>query len=317
MTTSISVGTKWTLEQANMLTMMIEHTKERNEGWEILLVDMFPALTSIHVPTIIGLFSWSSRAVKKRLLLKSHAVDYGGGWCTPGDVARDYLALKFPKRRVRMTTSQYQKIVPNRAQTPVYCEPGDLENGVYIDIQHAYWSIVRTLGWDVNYNPGVFLSPQSDVADFPFPDLKMARNCLVSCGLSGMLRLWTGEKLIFQKKPNRFINLMLWKAAQDILHGVALDCIDAGAIYAYTDGFIAPQEKAAKVFAAIEAWGLTAGVKHDGLAHVRGPADYDFPGYRTKVRPRNKAIKFSNLYEPGRDWLRWRVKKFADASIVF
>lgn len=314
---SITVGDKWTLEQAHMLAMMIEHTKTRNEGWEIFLFDKFPPLTTIHVPTIIGLFSWSSRAIKKRMLLRSHAVDYGGGWCTPGDIARDYLALKFPKRRIRMTTSQYQKIVPNRAQTPVFCKPELLERGLYVDIQHAYWSILRAVGWDVNYNPGLFLSPQSNVEDFPLSQHKMARNCLVSCGLPGSLRLWTGEKLVFQKKPNRFVNLMLWRLVQDVLHGVALDCIEAGAIYAYTDGFIVSEQSVENVFSAIEAWGLMCGVKHAGKVNVNAPADYQFPDYRTKVRTRSKPIEFSNLYEPGRDWLRWRFKKFAERSIVF
>lgn len=308
--------TEQTLERSLMMVNMIERTRERLTGWETVLTDSFPALSTIHVPTIIGLFAWSSAAVKTRMLLKPHAWDYGGGWVTPGDIARDYLALKFPKRRARMTASQWGKIVPNRAQTPLYCEPCVLESGVYVDLKSAYWSILRAVGWDVNYNPALFLSPQSNVNDFPFPQHKMARNCLVSCGLSGNMRLWTGEKLIFSKKPNRFINLMLWKLVQDVLHGVALDCIDAGAVYAYTDGYIVPEDKVQKVFDAIWSWGLECGVKHTGKVTVNAPADYVFPNYKTNVRRTGKPVAFNNLYEPNREWLRWRFVRFADRGGV-
>lgn len=311
---TIPIGDKWTIEQALMLADMIDHQRKRSEGWDVMIVSKFPPLTTIHVPTVLGLFAWTANSIKKKMIIESAAFDYGGGWCTPGDVARNYLAIKFPKRRARMTTKQYQKIVPNRPQTPVYCHPCELEEAVYVDIKGAYWSILSALGWDVNYNPGVFLSPQSNVDDFPFPEHKMARNCLVSCGLSGSMRLWTGEQLITRKKPNRFINLMLWKVVQDVLHGCALDAISAGAVYAYTDGFIVSAEKAGAVMSAIEAWGFSTGVKHSGKASVRGPADYNFPDYRTKVRPRRKTTEFSNLYPVERDWLRTRLSRFSEVA---
>jgi hypothetical protein len=296
--------------QVYRLLEMIELSQERMAGWEVVLIDRFPTITDIKVPTILGSFSWSMTSIKRKLILKHHAVDYGAGWCTPGDVARDYLKIKYPKRRVRMTTEQYEKCVLEHVAPPLYSEPCEIKDAVYIDIKSAYWSIVRAVGWDVNYMPERFLGQGADNRDFPLSKIKMARNCLVSCGMGGSMNIWTGETIISKKPPNQFVNTILWRLVQDVLNGVAKDCIEAGAKYCYTDGYIVDRRYAHDVEAAIAGWGLTSGVKHDGHC-IRGPGEYKFPHYETKTPPRSKPTFVSKYYDPGNNWLRWRMYEWS------
>lgn len=314
----IPVSEKRTLEQAVMLADMLDRQRERMQGWSVELVDEFPPLTRIPQRVILGSFSWAIPGMKLKLLQRANAVNIGAGYCTPADIARDYITLKYPNRRVRCTRSQYAECVAIRKQTPVYCKPCHLEYGYYVDVKSAYWSIVETVGWDVNYLPGRFLGVNSNNDDFPFPLMKMARNCLVSVGLPGPMRIWTGEKLVTQNKGSKFVNLILWRLAMDVLNGVARDAIDAGAVYAYTDGFIVPYDKLDAVSDAVSAWGLDVGVKHEGEVHVKAPAGYKFFGrYETKAYKRFRhEIDSSTVYKPDGEFLRWRFAKFAEAASI-
>lgn len=309
--TVINVGARWTVDQAYMLGLMIARVKERNRGKEIYIREIFPPLSLIHEWTVLGMFSWSSFQGKWRMLLEPHAYNYGGGWCTPSDIARDYLSIKYADRRIRCTTRQYQACCVNIPQTPLYAQPAEGFEGVYLDISGAYWQIVQAFGWDVDYCPERYIGRNSTMQDFPFPDNKLARNCMVSIGLPGAIHVWTGTRLETQRKKNKFVNLILWKAVQDVLHGVAQDAVSAGAMYVYTDGFICDSAKEMEVSNAIERWGLSLRVKFRGECTVRGVGDYDIPGHISKRRMTNKPKAHSNLYEVNREWLRKRFSKMA------
>jgi len=307
----------WRVEQQEMLKKMIQHQLNRGVGKETYIREIFPSLSTIHDLTILGMFSWTSNAAKWRMILEPHAYNYGGGWCTPSDVARDYLSIKYPDRRLRCTTLQYKACCVNPPSSPLYAKPQADFEGVYIDIKGAYWQIIKAFGWDVDYCPSRYIGVNSSMADFPFPENKLARNCMVSIGLPGSITIWTGRRLVVQKKKNKFINLILWKAVQDVLHGIALDAVSAGALYVYTDGFIVSSEKASAVMGAIEAWGMETHIKYQGLTTIRGCGDYTIPGHISKRKPTQRTEEFSNLYEPDRKFLRGRVAKMATAAIVF
>lgn len=298
-----------------MAQAMIERQHERFEGWVAERTDPFPAITLFSVPVVLGMFAWSIPSYRVKLIKRKHAVNIGAGDCTPGDIARDYLALKYPNRRKRITTSQYKACITNRISAPLFCEPQTIEHACYVDIISAYWSIVRVVGWDVNYNPSRFLCVQSDNEDFPFPKIKLARNCLVSVGLSASLTLWTGETLITQRKPNQFANMTLYRLVMDVLNGIAYDAVQAGACYAYTDGFITPIHRVQAVRDAISGWGLSSGIKREGESVVHAPAQYSFPNFRTRNEWTKRPIRTNKIADTDRDWLRWRFRTFAEERL--
>lgn len=299
--------------QSDMHLAMIERTAERTDGWQVHLLKRFFSLNHLPHPASLGTFAWSSAPIKTKWLQEVYARNFGGGYMTPGDMARDYLALKYPKRRTRVTTSNWQACCkPPLAQPPLYCVPGQMEHGVYVDLSGAYWQIVRAVGWDVSYNPGKFLSVNSSMRDWPYPYEKMARNCLVSVGLTAPMRMWTGSKIVFVKKPNRFINLVLWRLVQDVLNGAATDAIRAGAAYVYTDGYLVGSENLPAVCQMLDLWGLQYTFKHDGQTNIKAPAAYQCGDYETKQYRRNRRPHAINkVYDPGVNWLRWRFEKFA------
>jgi hypothetical protein len=205
-------------------------------------------------------------------------------------------------------------VIPN---TPLYCQPCENFEGVYIDVKSAYWQIVKTLGWDIDYCPNRYIGKNSTMDDFPFPENKLARNCMVSCGLPGSINIWTGERLIVQKKKNKFVNLVLWQAVQDVLHGAASDAVAAGAVYVYTDGYIVDRNKASAVYDALSSWGLEASEKYQGLCTVRNCGDYDIPGHQSKRKLTARTEAFSNLRPTNTTWFRERYRRMAESSITF
>lgn len=267
---------------------------------------------------ILGAFTWTAPNEKEKWMRDHWARDIGAGvWVTPGDIARIYLGLKYPNRRVKMTTEQYKVCVKAHYYPPRYAAPTLLENGaVYFDLSGAYWQIVRACGWDADYLPGQFLGRNSDMTDFPFRHEKMARNCLVSVGDSSEMNLWTGSRIIWQKSSNPFVNKVLWRLVCDVLHGVACDCLRAGANYIYTDGYICSAADSSAVAEAIMSWGLRFGIKAQGeRGEIRAPASYLVGDYVTKpYRDSTRAQSFSNLYDPGCQWLRPRFRKLVELA---
>lgn len=310
------VPPNWSAAKQMMYASIYERQAERLEGYEINLVDRFFPLTDLKEPAIIGLFAWTQAQLKRKWLLEKHAVPNAGHWVTPGDLARDYLAIKYANRRARCTSKQYEACVRDVRSTPLYCVPSELEYAYYVDIKSAYWSIVQAVGWDVNYMPGEYIGVQSDVSDFPFADNKMARNSLVSVGLSGTISLWTGTMLKRQKRSNKFINLVLYRLVCDVLNNVASRCIDAGAVYCFTDGYIVPQERLNDVIEEITSWGLPYSIKAEGKCSVRAPGEYYFPQVRTKSIPRRKPHAISKYYTNSASWLKvifsnWATRRIA------
>lgn len=300
------------LELSQLERDIIFHMHEKLSVYETILLDRWFPITSLDVPAVIGSFCITSKQAKKRWIIRPQAHDIGAGWCTPGDIARDYLKVKFPNYKPRITTAQYQEVIAKKRLTPVYCEPfeGDL---VYVDIVSAYWNILRTTGWKPEYSPGRYLSREYDVTDFPYHYIKMARNSLVTVGMTGSIQIYDGRgNLKFVKRPNPFVNTMLWATVCDVLNGVAHDAIVAGAKYVYTDGYICHWYDAKDVIEAVERWGLPAQIKWQGRGVVKAPGAYRIGEHQSKPfeLSRNRAVRAFNPVHV--DWLR---KKFREWSI--
>lgn len=290
-------------EQAFTAELMEHHQLERFEGTDVSLVTEFPNLLNLKTFTLIGGLSWSSRLVKKRWIHRNHALNIGAGWCTPSDVARDYLDIKYGAQKRRVTSAQY-KIIKRHVSPPLYASPVYLPDATYVDIQSAYWSVLKAVGWDVEYHPGKFLGVGSSVSDFPFPEMKLARNCLVSAALPSTISAWTGENLIQMKMRNRHVNLVLWRLCMDVLNGFAIEMIRAGAVYVHTDGFIMPTPLLFLADEIAHEWNLPLRIKDRGVCEVKNVGYYVFGGKVSNNKRKMRDGYFQKIYNPGLGWLK-------------
>lgn len=308
--TRLTIQKEQHLDRALVLQDMIDTRNHKNEKYAVTLLQQWFPLSEITVPTFIGSFAWTSIAAGKKWMLHKNAMLYADDYSSPADAARDYVETKYKKRR-RVTTPQYHEIMRHRAP-PLYAQPCQLENAVYVDLKSAYWSIVRAVGWDVDYYPGRWIRVISDCDDFPFPDHKLARNCLVSVGLISQSKMWTGKHLVMKDKRNANVNMVLWAFVQDVLNGIAHDMISIGAVYAHTDGFILPAASEKDAYELVDSWGLTCGTKYRGAANVIAVGTYDIGTQRHKRMINPRPHPHIAVYDPGKEWLRLRLRKFSE-----
>jgi len=297
------------LSQWEMLQKMRAIRLKKNEGMTIEVVSRFPPLESLKGMTFIGSFAWTSKATGEKWIHDKHACDFGYGYMTPSDIARDYLDAKFEGKRLRCNSRQWAEVVKQKRSAPLFAEPCTLPKAYYIDLKSAYWQLLQIGGYDIDYSPQRFFSPRSDVYDFPFPEIKLARNCLVSMGLPSGVNVWLPNFGFTRKKASKAnVNLILWGMVQDVLHGVAWDLLlCAGAKYVNTDGYIIPSDRLPEANTVLDSWGLFSVVKYEGQATIRGAGDYDIGGHQSK-RVRTVPHPFSHIKPVALDWLRSKVK---------
>ena len=261
---------------------------------------------------MLGSFSWYWMQSKRKELLRPYALNFGNVLSTPSEIARTYLEHKYPK--LRTTSEQYQYFrVPISA--PLYAKPHQFEEGVYIDIRAAYWQILQIVGWDADYNPTKWLGKGQPMDDFPYADIKLSRNCLITAGLPSEASFWDGANRQYKRLPthNRTANIGIWSLVNDILHGVAWDAIAAGAVYAHTDGFICSSARAGSVISSIREWGLEARIKKAGHAKVFGVGSYSFGNSATNT-PKSEHAYDGLILSPHRLWLKRKVRFFAERT---
>lgn len=294
-----------------ILEQMYDKACDRTERNPPSLVDMFPSLYDLKETTLIGSFSWTGLSTHKRMIHYPTHVRFYDQIVTPGDIARDYIMAKYPKR-LRCTTSQYHEFKKHR-HAPLFANPGYLDSADYIDLKSAYWSILKVIGWDVEYMPGKYLISRSDNSDFPFPDNRLSRNCLVTSGVATSQRMWLyrTQELMICDRGNTIVNSVLYGCIMDILNCIASDAIAAGAQYVHTDGYICHSTNTPAVMSALASWGLLSAIKRTGSSMINCAGSYSVGTYHTRtnvqtVRP-TRAVQ--NLVSP--DWLRDRFRKLA------
>lgn len=298
--------------QSEMLAALIERAKARHEKYRHVVVETFPSLLDLEESTIIGSFSWLGLKSRTRYIQASTAINIGGYLQTPSDVARDYLAEKYGGKRRRVTTKQYHAIMEKRHH-PLFAVAGRYDDALYVDIKAAYWSIVRIVGWDVDYNPNRWLGQGESMEDFPYAEHKLARNCLVTAGIYANQKIWNAEKkkLITVRRGNALTNYCLWALVQDVLNAVAFEAIGAGAVYCHTDGFIVERRNLTDLMSVIAEWGLTPGIKYEGPAEVYSAGAYSIGPKLNRRKMFVTRTMHSITYYADIDWLKPRFRRFA------
>lgn len=279
---------------------------EKRQSANSYRIDTMPNLRDIDNRTILGSLSWFTPAEHLRYIHPDAIVNIGHGEQTESEIARDYLMVKYgaPPKIRKAQLDELKK--PRKA--PLMSIPGYYPDMVYVDIKSAYFSIMRIVGWDVDYMPGKWLTFRSDVEDFPAPDLKVARSTLLSSCQSANIGVWTGERIITEKTGNGLLNSALWACVFDVLNGVAADMLDIGAVYAHTDGYILPRARAEQAIDKIREWGLLGTIKKQGDAHITTVGVYRIGEHQTLQRTSIMPHVFHKVDYQWRDWLKPRVK---------
>lgn len=282
---------------------------ERNEKYTVGFVERWPNLLDFDTLIYCGNFSWTLPITKWRFLYTPSVVDIGNGPQTPGDVTRDYLDFKYPKR-LKATRAQKELITQHRS-FPALANRTSLKDAVYVDLKSAYWSVILSVGWDVDYFPGRWIGVSSSNADFPLSSNKPARSGLVTAGLSSPIRYWDGKTLRWKMGNNEHINYGLWAIVQDVLHGIAAEVERAGAAYIHTDGYIVPRGKLSATMNIISDWGLKAGIKAEGPAEIYGVGIYSIGDSKTKRVGGFSPGGFRNISPVHSDWLKSSFSRWA------
>jgi len=245
---------------------------ERQEKTLTKVVDFFPPFTTMNERIYLGVNSWSLPDRHERWVRPGGYYVTENGIQTAGEIARDYLDFKFPKR-LRATRAQKDALNIHRS-APLYVEPTILEDAAYVDLKSAFWSIMQLVGWNVDYHPSKWILRGTIPHDFPYPDNKAARNSLVSCGLPTPLRMWTGKKVTRRFATNIHINMGLWALIMDTLHAIASHARELDACYVHTDGYILPRWNAEDLIDKIASYGLHASIKARGVGTIIGMGNW-------------------------------------------
>lgn len=284
---------------------------ERQSKYKTILVDNFPPLNRMNERIYWGVLSWTLPARKERWIKPGAMVNVGHGIQTGSEVARDYLDYYHPAR-LRATGRQAQAITMHRS-APIYCTPTVKDEMSYVDVSSAFWSIMSIVGWDVDYFPGKWIVKGRPPLDFPLADHKVARTSLVMCGLPTPMRVWTGEKMVSQRRNNPHINLGLWSIIMDTLHALGAQAVRLGAIYVHTDGYILPRESEGEMMEIIRSYQLECKVKARGLAVVLGMGNWRIGERKTKMYglARSHYGQVNEIYRVNGERIRAKLTKIS------
>lgn len=273
------------------------------------IVDYFPPLTDFPDERIyLGVNSWTFPDRKERWLKPGGYFVGENGIQTAGEIARDYLDFTHPKR-LRATKAQKDLLNFHRS-APLYVEPTLLEQAAYVDLKSAFWSIMLLVGWNVDYYPSKWIVAGRKPLDFPYPNIKPARNSLVSCGLPTPLRMWTGKKVTRRFATNRHINMGLWAFIMDTLHAIAAHARELDACYIHTDGYILPERNADNLLRKIQSYGLYGGIKARGVGTVIGMGNWKVGEHQTQNYMKQWSLMggVDYIYQTPREQIQEKLK---------
>jgi hypothetical protein len=286
---------------------------ERRERYETFETDSMPTPERINALHIPGSYSILVLPQMKRYLNRKKLLDLDGVLEAPTTVARDYLAVKgFKAARLRgETKDKIWQVIDRAPAFPMWAEPTQCDDGFYLDIRKCFFSIMHKAGWNVRYCPGKFVLVGDIPLDFPFPEIPVARNSLVTCGAHREMYAispphWNMVRLT---NFNPLLNSSLNALIRDLLHAIGYEAQSAGAIYVNTDGYIAPNYKTAKqVGQIIEDYGLTFSIKGRGRVRIYGRGNYQIGERKTKWVGKQKETSIHALKEiESATWLQNRM----------
>ena len=292
-----------------VLDRIEERVHTRRERWKTEETPILPPPKWLNETCIVSRFTRIGLETKRRFLLDRILIGVNGTKETPSAIARDYITIKYG-RGPKWTAAQRDKVREELVDHPLYVEPCIFDDGYYIDVRAAYWSVMVRCGWRVNYYPGKFVGLQLPPLDFPFAERKRARNCLVSVARANQMQMWSPDKGMFEAvRGNPRANSQLYCLITDCLHGMANEIVAAGAVYVFADGYIAPNHKTMlKVCEIVRSWGFMPAIKGEGGGYVNNLGSYKVGRLYTKALTTTPK-PYSDLKElTYHKWLREKMQ---------
>ena len=293
----------------NQIPALIERAKEREENYKRIVVTELPDPYGLEEITLIGNYSYTGITTRTRTVKKKSLIELDENTSeTPPAIARDYLRIKY-NHGPTVKKIQLETLEAGIKPAPNYAKPARFDHGYYIDISAAYWSIMKIAGWNVDYYPGKWISTGTPPDDFPFPENKVARNCLVSAGYARPIQRFLPRLKTFDfiQPGNGLKNLGLYRLITDLLNSIAGNAIDLGAVYVNNDGYIAPNERtAAKIIGMIYDFGLTPAIKGEGEGSIKSAGAYKVGPLISKPWEIRTEKQFISAIHPPhyKDWLQ-------------
>ncbi len=163
---------------------------------------------------------------------------------------------------------------------PIYVYPCLMYDATYIDIRGAWWNIMRGVGWNCEYYPGMWLGPGQSPEDFPLPTNKVARSSLITIARSSIIPVWKRGIVKQERIYNKTENLHIWGITADLLNSIARIAIELfDCRYVATDGFIIPSRRSEALQSFISTLGLDTREKWRGPCIVAGAGSYMADGH--------------------------------------
>lgn len=301
-------------------TAIRERCRARRERFQTIEVQKLPGAGAIRSTFFPGTYSVHVPSEKRRYILQPDCLDVGGGLLeTPTALARDYLAIKaWRGERLRgMARDRVQAVLEREDVAALAAYPGRFEDGYYLDVWHAYYSMMLVAGWRVSYCPGEYLMAGEPPVDYPFRESGVSRNALVSSAAPRqMVRVDPPGKAHPINAANPILNLSLNALIRDLLTDLAYQAIRAGAIYAHTDGYIAPDYGTMqRIGQMVRDYGLDFTIKGEGPGEVRGVGCYRVGGLvrgNFETRKPGRGLDRTGRIDHGA-WLRGRFAYLAAA----
>ena len=247
-------------------------------------------------------------------ILREDAIvgEIDGAPLTVAEMAKLRLLQEIERGRRWRWKKEQRELLESEARIPQYVAPCRLEQGAYIDISGAYWTIYSRFLF-ADYFPGRYLLRPRLLPDFS--DLqgeKAVRNAVF-----GLMRATKGIQ--FTLSGCRLVNIRntlyhpsLCLLTYDILNAVALEMIQhAGAVYVNTDGYIVPVHRLPTAVEILESWGFRWKVEAQGETHVVAVGCYRVgekvsePYRQHRIRRERAMFAVRCLSDP--EWLKSRV----------
>jgi hypothetical protein len=298
----------------HVLFYLEDRAHRRRDRWHTKEVAVLPEPFELGEPTIVSRYARCGIESRARFIRTDVLVSVNGCFETPSAVARDYLMLKY-RYGPKWTSAQRDVVKAEITGTPLYVVPTKFEDGAYIDIKAAYWSVMVRCGWDVNYYPGHWLAFEDPPLDFPWDYDKRARNSLVSVGRATQITMWRPESgFKLETRPNPRPNSQLFCLIMDLLNAIACDAIAEGAVYVFTDGYIAPDmDTARRIIGRIHEWGFDCRIQGQGRGEVTNLGSYRV-GHKHSKKISDAGQHNSVKRLPYYSWLKDRMQFGTDQA---
>lgn len=284
-------------------------------GWDIHKVSELPSIRSYDELVFGGGFSYTFPQRQMKAIVEDYAVRIVDIDATPSAIAREYLKMHYPAKRRAFNLQRVAILQPRKA--PGFVDPGVYPDMVYADVVSAYWSIMKLVGWDVDYYPENFVLAGRAPLDFPFPDNKLARNCLLSSAMLTTVEIWKNRSWSYHRRGSSLINYSLVALVMDVLNALAWDALECGAVYVATDGYIIPRDNLGKLSDRVTSYGLSLRTKYTGDAEITSIGGYRVGAYTSKpFTMRHDARPLTNLQRVNRAFLRKELSFIADRKLA-